>query len=118
MKRLKKSSIFNIVSQHPDIITQIPLVIKLDMQWLERGFQSPSGTIHAIGGLTDGIIGTKLIINKCTLCSQKKAIEEKLAKLKSNCLSMETPCTKCIEVGKCRLKISDVKKKITAFKKI
>ena len=107
----KSRLFFNVVSQHPDIITQVPLVIKLDMQWLERGFTSPSGTIHAIGGLTDGIIGTKLIINKCTTCSQKKALEDKLARIKSNCLSIETPCTKCIELGKCRLKIFDVKKR-------
>ena len=68
------------------------------MQWLQRGFNSPSGTIHAIGGLTDGIIGSKLIINKCTLCSKKKTLEEKIEKIKSDCLSKETPCKKCIEV--------------------
>ena len=63
------------------------------MQWLERGFQSPSGTIHSIGGLTDGIVGPKLIINKCTLYSQKIALEDKLDKLQKNCDSIENPYT-------------------------
>ena len=83
IEEIEKSKLFfNVVPLPPEKKTQVPLVIKLDMQWLERGFQSPSGTIHSIGGLTDGIVGTKLIINKCTLCSQKKALEEKLDKLK------------------------------------
>ena len=44
-------------------------------------------------------------------------MEEKIDKLKSNCLSMETPCQKCIEILKCKRRISDVKK-ITAFEQM
>ena len=78
VEEIKKSQVFfNVVRNDPSITTKIPIVIKLDMQWLQRGFNSPSGTIHAIGGLTDGIIGSKLIINKCTLCSKKNLWKKK-----------------------------------------
>ena len=73
VEEIKKSQVFfNVVRNDPSITTKIPIVIKLDMQWLQRGFQSPSGMIHAIGGLIDGIIGSKLIINKCMLYFKKK----------------------------------------------
>ena len=41
-----------------------------------------------------------------------------LKKLKTNCMSIETPCTKCMEIVKCKQKIKDVKKKMVVIKKI
>ena len=48
---------------------------------------------------------------------KKKAFEEKIEKIKSDCLSKETPCKKCIEVWKCKSKIFDVKKRFLYLEK-
>ena len=106
----KSTDFFNVVSNSPELVTKVPIVIKLDMQWLQRGFFSPSGTIHAIGGLTNGIIGTKLLINKCTICAKYKAFKNKLDATISQCESKTSPCFKCVDVCKIRQKMFDVEK--------
>ena len=88
------------------------------MQWLQRGFLSPSGTIHAIGGLTNGIIGTKLLINKCTACDKLQASKKKLEQTITKCESKENPCVKCIDICLAKEKIMDVEKKIDSFQNI
>ena len=109
---------FNIVLNNPIKLTKIPIVIKLDMQWLQRGFLSPSGTIHAIGGLTNGIIGTKLLINKCTACDKLQASKKKLEPIINQCESKQNACVKCIDICLTKGKIIDVEKKIDSFQKI
>ena len=106
----KSANFFNVVSNSPELVTKVPIVIKLDMQWLQRGFFSPSGTIHAIGGLTNGIIGTKLLINKCTICAKFKASSDKLEATIRQCESKTSPCFKCVDICYTKQKMFDVEK--------
>ena len=64
---------FNIIPGQDQDNDKIPLVIKQDMQWLQRGFYSPGGSMHTFGGLSNGIITTNLLINKCTVCNKYNA---------------------------------------------
>ena len=69
---------FNLVPGVNSEMDKIPIIIKQDMQWLQRGFHSPTGTMHTIRGLSNKIISTNLLINKCTICSNYKAKKNQL----------------------------------------
>ena len=103
---------FNIVPSENSDADKIPIVIKQDMQWPQRGFNSPAGTIHTFGGLSNGIIQTNLLINKCTWCNKYKAETETIESLRHKCESKETPCTTCIKACQAKVKIIHTDTKI------
>ena len=93
MKKLNKEielsrKLHNIVPNAPGFIDRVPIQMKLDMQWPLRGgghaYMSPSGTIHGIGGITNGIVSTALMCNKCVVCDRVVATKSKLNGIKRN----------------------------------
>ena len=91
---------FHIVQNVPELKTKIPTILKLGMQWLLRGgghsYMFPSGTIHGIGGLYNGIVCTHLIINKCTICEKYKSLFSKVMEIRKKCRSISSPCYACV----------------------
>ena len=115
IEREKSYNYFNIPKSNNET-EKIPLVAKQDMQWLQRGFFSPVGTMHTFGGLSDGIIESNHLINTCTICNRYKFENNSLQSLRLKCNSKTTACTKCMEVCKARTKIKEIQAKMKSIK--
>lgn len=93
------------------------------MQWPKRGSghsnaPPPTGTIHAFGGLTDGIIETQTLRNSCIICDRKNALSDKISRKRKQYQSLIAPCYACLEVNENKKQIARVKEKINKIKKI
>ena len=118
-EKCKRSiSFFNLVINKLGEETKIPLILKIDMQWMLRGHLSPSGTIHAIGALTNGIVGTRLLINNCSTCKKYDVILEKLETSIKKCISRQSPCYSCFELVKSKQMITDIIEKMNKIRKV
>ena len=98
--------------------TWIPLILKIDMQWLLRGHLSPSGTIHAIGAVTNRIIGTQLLINTYIVCKKYESVFNKLEDARKKCECINNQCYHCIDVIKTKHQIKGIQDKITKISSV
>ena len=88
------------------------------MQSFQRGCHSPTETMHTIGGLSNKIISTNLLINKCTICSNYDAQDKSIKEKRQNCICKINPSYKCIHACKAKMKINDTEARIKNFESI